>query len=135
MFSFPTYEKLIINCLTNLNLNNFLCSAGPTQDSSNGGAVADKAESITRESFPVPSEPHSPSHTSTPEKSNVDMYGSSSLTDLSQLTEPSISKDIKSPRFSADSFKLAGQGQLVKPNIDPNDPFSGIDPLWPLKRS
>ncbi|KAJ1520087.1 hypothetical protein ONE63_004309 [Megalurothrips usitatus] len=60
---------------------------------------------------------------------------SSHLTDLSQLRENIVPKEAKTPRYSAESFKNLGQGQLAKQEPDADDPFKEIDPLWPLKRS
>ncbi|XP_034230470.1 tyrosine-protein phosphatase non-receptor type 23 isoform X2 [Thrips palmi] len=58
----------------------------------------------------------------------------SHLTDLSQLKMQSKAKEVKSSRYTAESFKKANQSlELLTSN--PTDPFSEIDPLWPLKRN
>lgn len=58
-----------------------------------------------------------------------------SLTDFSHLTEEGKVKDRKPPRFTVESFKPPGKEQVAKSSAGLNDPFSEIDPLWPLKRS
>lgn len=58
----------------------------------------------------------------------------SHLTDLSHLKIQEKAKEVKPSRYSAESFKKATQG-LEVPAKNSNDPFSEIDPLWPLKRN
>lgn len=77
---------------------------------------------------------HCPASFNYPE--NVPLLNSvaSHLTDLSQLKAQANPKDTKPPRYTAESFKNTGEVQLANAQTSQGDPFSGIDPLWPLKR-
>ncbi|XP_026289340.1 tyrosine-protein phosphatase non-receptor type 23 isoform X1 [Frankliniella occidentalis] len=62
----------------------------------------------------------------------AELTPNSHLTDLSLLNKGNASKESKS---SAENFKKASQEHLSKHESNSTDPFSEIDPLWPLKRS
>ena len=75
-----------------------------------------------------------PSTSTSPENVLPSCSITSHLTDLSQLKLHANPKDGKQSRYTADSFKIDGQVQLANGETSEGDPFSGIDPLWPLKR-